>query len=89
MKHINITIFGKVQNVGFRFNAKKWADSFDLTGFVKNRDDGSVYIEVEGEAEALGQFENWCEEGSAFSRVKRIKTEHGDIKDFDEFEITY
>lgn len=88
-KHLNIKVFGKVQGVGFRFNTRNVADKLDLTGFVRNEPDGSVYIEVEGGEELLGKFVSWCENGPEFAKVKRIETNEEDLKDFNSFEVKY
>lgn len=39
---------GKVQFVGFRFQAKYLADTLGLTGYVENLDNGDVLMEVQG-----------------------------------------
>jgi acylphosphatase len=59
-----IKVYGKVQNVGFRFYTKKKANELGLSGFVKNMTDGSVYIEVTGEENIVEQLINWCHFGS-------------------------
>ena len=41
---------GTVQGVGFRFQAMMAADQLGLTGFVRNESDGSVTMEIQGEA---------------------------------------
>ncbi|MGP1349501.1 MAG: acylphosphatase [Stomatobaculum sp.] len=41
---------GRVQHVGFRFTAQQSAVRRGLTGFVRNEDDGSVTMEVQGAA---------------------------------------
>ncbi|MGM9947726.1 acylphosphatase [Floccifex sp.] len=41
--------YGQVQGVGFRFMATQYAQQLQLTGWVKNCDDGSVLMEVQGE----------------------------------------
>lgn len=89
MKHLNIKIFGRVQGVGFRFNTRKRASDLGLKGFVKNESDGSVYVEVEGGAENLENFTEWCKQGPTFAKVKRIEKNEGDIKDFDDFKIKH
>ena len=53
MKHLSITVHGKVQNVGFRYFTNKRAHEFNIKGFVKNQHDGTVYIEAEGEDRIL------------------------------------
>ncbi|MDG1850558.1 MAG: acylphosphatase, partial [Gammaproteobacteria bacterium] len=47
MKHINVTVSGRVQGVYFRATTKEVADTLGVTGFVKNQADGSVYLEAE------------------------------------------
>ncbi|MGC6768667.1 acylphosphatase [Enterococcus sp. LJL51] len=39
---------GKVQNVGFRFQAKLMAERLELFGWVKNRENGDVEMEIQG-----------------------------------------
>lgn len=70
--HYDIIITGKVQNVGFRFYAQKAAHKFDITGFVKNKEDGSVYIEAEGEEDNLRHFIDWCHKGPPWAMVKTV-----------------
>lgn len=47
---------GKVQNVGFRFTAQNHAESRGLTGWVLNRSDGDVELEVQGTPEQIDAF---------------------------------
>jgi acylphosphatase len=37
---------GRVQGVGFRYSAKQVASGFDVTGWIKNLDDGTVEMQV-------------------------------------------
>ena len=46
----HIYFSGRVQGVGFRFQAGWAAKRFRLTGWVKNLSDGRVEMEVQGEA---------------------------------------
>ena len=47
---------GDVQGVGFRYTATRVAQSFDVTGYVRNLPDGSVECVVEGEADQIDAF---------------------------------
>ena len=55
---------GNVQGVGFRYSVRQIAKGFDVTGFVRNLDDGRVELMAAGEedevlafVEAIGQSE--------------------------------
>ena len=86
-KAIILQISGRVQGVGFRYYAQKKAEEFDIKGFVRNRPDGSVYIEAEGTEEALEAFADWCEEGPAWSRVSQVKKQEIPPQGYQQFEI--
>ena len=47
---------GQVQGVGFRRRTFRLAQAFSITGFVRNCDDGTVELEVEGEAVEMTRF---------------------------------
>lgn len=86
-RHYNISVKGKVQGVSYRFNAQAKAHQFDLTGFVKNREDGSVYAEVEGEEDNINRFVEWCYVGPRLAKVTEVSAEEGDYLDFKTFEV--
>lgn len=47
---------GHVQFVGFRYEAKMTAVQLDLTGWAQNQSDGTVIVEIEGEAARIDEF---------------------------------
>lgn len=53
-KHIQF--YGRVQGVGFRYYSTYKAQSLGLTGWVRNCDDGSVEMEVQGEPDIIDQL---------------------------------
>lgn len=74
-----IQVFGRVQGVGFRYFASYMAKNFNLTGWVKNCNDGSVSIEVQGEAQSISLFIEKINKGNAFVKVENMdcrKIEH-------------
>lgn len=87
MKHLNITITGKVQRVGFRMSTKAVADQLSVRGFIKNNADGSVYAEAEGDDFSLDEFLTWCAEGPEGAAVEHVVSEEGELKDFKNFEV--
>ncbi len=47
---------GRVQGVGFRYTVKDLARGFDICGWVKNLEDGSVELQVMGEDGVVNEF---------------------------------
>jgi acylphosphatase len=66
------TVSGRVQGVGFRYFAQDAARREGLHGYVTNRDDGTVEVNAEGEAEALERFERKLRQGPSRSRVEQV-----------------
>ncbi|NBM54154.1 acylphosphatase [Proteus sp. G2669] len=56
-------IQGHVQGVGFRFFTYQWMKKQPITGYVWNRDDGSVGVRAFAKEGVLKEFENWLEAG--------------------------
>ena len=82
-----IIVKGKVQGVGYRFNAQAKAHALDLTGFVKNNFDESVLIHVEGEETAINHFIEWCYVGPRYAEVSEVMAEEQALKGYQTFEI--
>lgn len=47
---------GRVQGVGFRATARSVAARFAVSGFVRNQPDGTVHLEVQGEANEIDRY---------------------------------
>ncbi len=86
-KAIILQVFGRVQGVGFRYYTQKKATELAIKGYAKNRPDGSVYIEAEGEEENLEAFVFWCEEGPAWARVSKVEKQEIPPQGYQQFEI--
>ena len=87
MRTLQIQVLGRVQGVGFRFYTNKRAQEFNIKGYVKNRSDGSVFIEAEGEDSVIKAFVSWCEKGPAWSRVSELKIAEIPFVGYDNFQI--
>jgi len=87
MKHLNITIRGKVQGVSFRVATKAVANQLGITGFIKNQVDGSVYAEAEGKDFELDNFVDWCHEGPEGAQVEKVEIMQGELQNYRNFEI--
>jgi len=74
-KRVVARVEGVVQGVYFRDYAQKEARSLDLSGWVRNRADGSVEAVLEGEAEQVDRMLAWLESGSPMAQVSKVSTE--------------
>jgi len=86
-KAVAITLFGRVQQVGFRYFVFKLALEVGVFGFVKNQLDGSVYIEAEGEPHLVDVFVEHCKMGPPHSKVTKFSVNTIPVQNFKEFTI--
>lgn len=88
-KSVHAIVSGQVQGVGFRYYVHRSARRCNLTGWVRNVDDGRVEVMAEGEERDLDAFLVELRKGSRWSTVDDVKTEWSDYqKKFRSFEIT-
>ncbi len=87
MKHLNITVSGKVQGVFYRATIKAVADQLGIKGFARNQEDGTVYMEAEGDDFSLELFLEFCQKGSDKAVVEKTDTTESDMKNYRNFEI--
>lgn len=66
-------VFGRVQGVGFRYFVHHTAVRLGLSGWVRNRRDGSVEALAEGSGDTLAQFREALTEGPSMSSVTRVE----------------
>lgn len=69
MPRKHIIVRGRVQGVGFRYFTHAEAAAHGVSGWVRNRRDGTVEIEAEGDGPALEGFVEAVRRGPAFSSV--------------------
>ena len=81
---------GRVQGVGFRIFVEDLAERSGLTGWVKNMSDGSVTMELQGEASTVEQVIAKIKRGDDWIKVTAF--EESDlpvVKGEDTFAIKY
>lgn len=76
--------------MGLRYFAQQKALDYNLKGWVKNKTDGSVEIEIEGDLGMIDVFIENLKIGNSYSRVDRIfKSELPDLRYYDSFFVKY
>lgn len=72
LKQVQLVVRGRVQGVYFRAATQREARRLGLTGWVRNRSDGSVEIFAEGEEDSLKELIAWANRGPTAARVERV-----------------
>ena len=72
MKAVHFSIRGRVQGVGYRAGFAREAQALGLSGWVRNRGDGSVEALVRGEAGAIERLAAWGRTGPPAARVDAL-----------------
>ena len=70
MRRVHVIVSGSVQGVGYRYTARLIAAEVGVTGWVRNRRDGTVEAEIEGTPEQVDEVLAWMAEGPPGSRVE-------------------
>lgn len=70
---VHIKVSGRVQGVWFRGWTVQEAKKLGLTGWVRNRYDGSVEIYIEGDSAKVSQMMALCHKGPPVARVTNIE----------------
>lgn len=73
MKRVVVTIEGYVQGVGYRASCQREAQVLGLTGWVRNRWDGTVEALLEGPADRVDKMVEWCRQGPPRAEVTRVE----------------
>ncbi len=88
MERLHARVYGVVQGVGFRHFVWKHALSLRLTGWVRNRRDGSVEVVAEGSRENLETLLAYLHQGPLGARVDRVEVQwEPPTHEFLDFEI--
>ncbi len=72
MKTVHLTISGRVQGVYFRAFTQKQAIKHQVTGFVRNKPDGSVEVIARATPCQLEAFISCCHKGPILASVKDV-----------------
>ncbi len=81
---------GRVQGVGFRYTVKSLTTGFEVTGTVRNLEDGRVELMAEGAKEELDAFLEAVRKSEVGRFIRQEQTVWSEaINEFRGFEITH
>jgi acylphosphatase len=75
MRRVRAIVTGRVQGVAFRAFTVDEARDRGLTGWVRNRADGSVELEAQGDDAHVAALLAWCAHGPPAARVSDVAVE--------------
>ncbi|NQU41644.1 acylphosphatase [bacterium] len=90
MPRKHVIVHGYVQGVGFRFFTTRQAEYAGVTGWVRNRRDGTVELEAQGDPASLESFLESVRKGPGGGEVSDMDIETIPESDQDQgFEVRF
>ena len=89
-KRVRLIIEGRVQGVWFRDSTRRQAVRLGVSGWVRNRPDGTVEVLAKGPEDQVQKLVAWCHHGPTAARVSHVH-EYPDagVGEFDAFDIAF
>ncbi|HEY7390361.1 MAG TPA: acylphosphatase [Bryobacteraceae bacterium] len=72
-------ISGRVQGVGFRYFAQRAATEMNLTGYVRNLEDGNVEVYATGPPDQLSRFAALLQRGPRGALVRSAEEQPAEL----------
>jgi acylphosphatase len=70
----HLVVHGRVQGVGFRESLRVEAQRLGVTGWVRNRSDGTVEAMLHGDPDDVARLSAWAQRGPPAARVTNVET---------------
>ena len=87
VRTVHVRVKGRVQGVGYRAWVESTALTMALTGWVRNRRDGSVEIALQGPADRVDEMLRRCEQGPPAAHVTKVEIHGEGVGAYDDFEV--
>ncbi|MHA7985893.1 acylphosphatase [Rathayibacter sp. CAU 1779] len=84
---VRAVVHGRVQGVGFRYSCADMAERSAVSGWVRNRPDGTVEAVFEGSRDTVAAAVAWCAHGSAYAAVSSVDTSEEPVEGLSGFRI--
>ncbi len=78
---------GSVQGVFFRDSTRQTAEQHGVSGWVRNRPDGTVEAILEGSTAAVQAVESFCTTGPEQATVERVEASDEDPEGISSFSV--
>lgn len=87
VRTVHVRVEGRVQGVGYRAWVESTARTMALTGWVRNRRDGSVEIALQGPADRVDEMLRRCEHGPPDAHVTKVEILGEGVGPYNGFEV--
>ena len=87
MQRRRVVVRGQVQGVFFRETTKRCAHAAGVSGWVRNRPDGTVEAVLEGEPEDVGRLVAFIQDGPRGARVDWVDVSAEEPEGLTGFEV--
>ena len=85
---LHLIVEGRVQGVGYRAWGDRTARALNLSGWIRNRCNGSVEIAVQGDQRAVDEFLKLAKSGPRLAHVENVRVvENTATETFGAFQI--
>jgi len=74
-RRVRAIVSGRVHGVSYRASTASEARRLGVVGWVRNRPDGTVELEAEGDPDRVARLLAWCREGPPEARVEGVAVE--------------
>ncbi|MCA9677476.1 MAG: acylphosphatase [Kofleriaceae bacterium] len=71
-RRVRIVVRGVVQGVSYRASTRVTAAELGVVGWVRNRADGAVELEAQGDDAQLAALQAWCAHGPPLAEVTGV-----------------
>jgi acylphosphatase len=82
-----LIVHGSVQGVFFRDATRRTAEEHGVSGWVRNRADGTVEAILEGPRDAVWTVEQFCRVGPDHAQVQRVEASNEDPEGISGFRV--
>ena len=83
----HVRVIGRVQGVYFRQSTVDKARELRIAGWVRNSQDGSVEVHVEGADAAVSAMLRWLNRGPPSASVSEVEVRPADPQGMKQFEL--
>jgi len=84
---VHVRVEGRVQGVGYRAWAEATAHALELSGWVRNRRDGSVELVLQGTHEQVDDMLRLCAQGPAHAQVTEVRLISEGVGAYEGFDV--